>query len=152
MLLNCKKCGGNSYHKSGMMNKKQRYRCKSCGCFFTEGDARVKYNDDEHFLAITLFRKGLSLRSIAEIVGTNNVTILNWVRNVGAYVKERVISQPIEISESLDVIEIDEMWHYVKKNSEKYGFGLLTLVPKNASLQSKSVLVVTSRLKDYGRK
>ena len=152
MSLNCKKCGGNSYHKSGRMNSKQRYRCKICGCFFTEGDARVKYNDNERFLAITLFRKGLSLRSIAEIVGTNNVTILNWVRNIGTYVKEQILSQPIEISESLDVIEIDEMWHYVQKNKENYGFGLLTLVPKRASLQSKSVLVATSRLKGSGQK
>ena len=152
MPLSCKKCGSSSYHKSGTMNAKQRYRCKNCGCFFTEGDGRIKYTDNERFLALTLFCKGLSLRSIAEIVGTNNVTILNWVRNIGAYVKDRVLSQPIETSGSFDVIELDEMWHYVKKNSENYRYGLLTLVPKSESLQSKSALVVTSRLKSYGQK
>ena len=152
MSLSCKKCGGHSYHKSGKMNSKQRYRCKLCGCFFTEGDARIRYNDSERFLAITLFRKGLSLRSIAEIIGTNNVTILNWVRNIGTYVKERILSQPIETYKTLDVIEIDEMWHYVQKNNENYGFGLLTLVPKNALSQSKSVLVAINRLDDYGQK
>ena len=152
MSLNCKKCGSNSYHKSGKMNNKQRYCCKACGCFFTDGDARIKYHDNDRFLAITLFRKGLSLRSIAEIVGTNNVTVLNWVRNVGAYIKERILSQPVEASDSLDVIEIDEMWHYVQKNSANYGFGLLTLVPKDASSQSKSVLVATSPLKGCGQK
>jgi len=152
MSLNCKKCGGISYYKSGMMNKKQRYCCKSCGCFFTNGDARHKYTDEQRFLAIILFRKGLSLRSIAEIIGTNNVTILQWVRGIRRYVKERVLAQPIEESNSLDVIEIDEMWHYIQKNSENYGFGLLTLVPKNASLPSKSALVATSLLKGYGQK
>ena len=113
MPLSCKKCGGVSYHKSGMMNQKQRYRCKICGCFFTEGDGRRKYTDQQRFLAITLFRKGLSLRSIAEIIGTNNVTILQWVRGIGRYIKKQVLAQTIDDSNSLDVIEIDEMWHYV---------------------------------------
>ena len=101
-----------------MMNNKQRYRCKSCGCFFTEGDARIKYNDNDRFLAITSFRKGLSLCSIAEIIGTNNLSVLNWLRNIGMHIKDAVLSKPVEISESLDVIEIDEMWHYVQKTKK----------------------------------
>ena len=68
------------------------------------------------------------------------------------HIKDAVLSKPIEISESLDVIEIDEMWHYVQKNKENYGYGLLTLVPKSASLQSKWVLVATNHLKGYGQK
>ena len=152
MSINCKKCGGNSYHKSGMMNEKQRYCCKLCGCYFTEGDARIKYSDNDRLLALTLYRKGLSLRSVAEIIGTNNVTVLHWIRSIGSYIKEAALSQPVETSESLDIIEIDEMWHYVQKNKENYGFGLLTLVPKNASLPSKLALVETSRLKGCGQK
>ena len=152
MSIFCKRCGSLSWVKAGKMNLKQRYCCKSCGYFFTHKDRRQKYTDEQRFLAITLFRKGLSLRSIAEIIGTNNVTILQWVRSIGRYVKEHVLAQPIENTDSLDIIEIDEMWHYVKKNSENYGFGLLTLVPKNGSSPVKSALVATSRLKDCGQK
>ena len=129
------------FHLAGKMNDKQRYRCKRCNHHYTLDDRRRKYTDAQRFQALLLFRKGLSLRSIAEIIGTNNVTILQWMCSIGRYVKETILSQTIEVSESLDVIEIDEVWHYVEKNSKNYGFGLLTLVPKDGSLPAKSVLV-----------
>jgi transposase-like protein len=151
MSIICKRCGGLGAVKAGKMNLKQRYNCKSCGYFFTNKDGRQKYSDEQRLQAILLFRKGLSLRSIAEIIGTNNVTILQWIRGVGRYIKELVLSQPIDISDSLDVIEIDEMWHYIQKKSENYGFGLLILVPKNASLPLKSALVEISRSSGSGQ-
>ena len=57
--------------------------------------------------------------SIASIIGTNNVTILHWIRGIGRYIKECVLLQPIEHAASLDVIEIDELWHYVQKKERK---------------------------------
>ena len=68
-----------------------------------------------------MYRKGLSLRSIAEIIGTSNVLILHWIRNMGRFVQETVLSRPFSSSEEMDIIEIDEMWHYVQKNAKKYG-------------------------------
>lgn len=142
MSIHCKGCGSSNYHLAGKMNGKQRYRCKDCNRHYTMQDRREKYTDAQRLQALLLFRKGLSLRSIAEIIGTNNVTVLQWIRSIGRRLKESVLSQPMEEAETLDVIEIDEMWHYTKKNSENYGFGLLTLVPRNASSPAKSVLVV----------
>ena len=151
MSLYCKRCRSTNYHKSGKMNGKQRYRCKDCDFYFTEGDGRVKYSDNDRLLSITLYRKGLSFRSIADLVGTNNVTVLNWIRNIGRHIKQLVLSQPIEESDALDVIEIDEMWHYVQKNNANYGYGLLTLVPKNESLPLKQVLVAANLSRECGR-
>jgi transposase-like protein len=142
MSIICKACGGSEYHRAGKMNGKQRYRCKGCNRHFTAHDRREKYTDAQRLQAVMLFRKGLSLRSIAEIIGTNNVTILNWIRAIGKRVKEAVLSQPTESIDNLDVIEIDEMWHYTQKNSENYGFGLLILVPNDASSPVRSALVV----------
>jgi len=142
MSICCKGCGSIRYHLAGKMNGKQRYRCKDCNRHYTTQDRREKYTDAQRLQALLLFRKGLSLRSIAEIIGTNNVTVLQWIRSIGRRLKESVLSQPIETAETLDVIEIDEMWHYTQKNNANYGFGLLTLVPRNASLPAKSVLVV----------
>ena len=124
------------------MNCKQRYRCKDCGYHFTAEDGRVKYGAKDRLAALTLYRKGLSLRSIAEIIGTSNVLILYWIRNIGRFVEETVLSRPLSSSEEIDIIEIDEMWHYVQKNVKKYGYGLLTLVPNKESLPVKSALVV----------
>ena len=122
------------------MNCKQRYRCKDCG--YHSEDGRIKYGANNRFIALTLYRKGLSLRSIAEIIGTSNVLVLYWIRNIGRFMQETVLSRPFSSSEEMDIIEIDEMWHYVQKNTKKYGYGLLTLVPNKESLPVKLALVV----------
>jgi hypothetical protein len=36
----CKKCGSSEFIKSGKVNNKQRYQCKTCGCHFTILDFR----------------------------------------------------------------------------------------------------------------
>ena len=140
--ISCKRCQSEKSTKAGKMNCKQRYRCKDCGYHFTSEDGRVKYGAKDRFTALTLYRKGLSLRSIAEIIGTSNVLILYWIRNIGRFVQEAVLSRPFSASEEMDIIEIDEMWHYFQKNTKKYGYGLLTLVPNKESLPVKSALVV----------
>ena len=73
--ISCKRCQSEKSIKAGKMNCKQRYRCKDCGYHFTSEDGRVKYGANDRFVALTLYRKGLSLRSIAEIIGTSNVLI-----------------------------------------------------------------------------
>ena len=104
-------------------------------------DRREKYSAKQRLAAVTLFRKGLSLRSIAEVIGANNVIVLYWIRNIGKFIKNTVLSVAVQSSKELEVIEIDELWHYVQKNRESYGYGLLTLVPEKESLPARLVLV-----------
>ena len=126
----CSKCGENSYYKSGKANGKQRYKCKECGCHFTMKDRREKYSTKQRLAAVTLYRKGLSLRSIAEVIGANNVIVLYWIRNIGKFIKNTVLSAAVHSSKELEVIEVDELWHYVQKNRRSYGYCLLTLIPE----------------------
>ena len=137
----CLKCRARDYHKSGVMNGEQRYKCKSCGCHFTMNDRREKYSAKDRFTMITLFRKGLSLRSITDVIGANNVIVLYWIRNIGKFIKNTVLSATVESNEDWEIIEIDELWHYVQKKAKNYGYGLLTLVPEKGLSHVKSVLV-----------
>ena len=139
--ISCRKCGSKSYYKSGKANSKQRYKCKDCGCHFTMNDRREKYSAKQRFAAITLYRKGLSLRSIADVIGANNVIVLYWIRNIGKFIKSTVLSTTFSNSKDFEAIEIDELWHYVQKNVKNYGYGLLTLVPEKESLPVKLALV-----------
>ena len=139
----CSKCGENSHYKSGKANGKQRYECKECGCHFTMKDRREKYSVKQRLVAVTLFRKGLSLRSIDEVIGANNVIVLYWIRNIGKFIKNTVLSAAVQSSKELEVIERDELWHYVQKNRKSYGYGLLTLMPEKESLPARLVLVAS---------
>ena len=97
MSIHCVLCGGIDYHQAGKMNGKQRYCCKGCNHHYTLDDRRRKYTDVQRFQALLLFSKWVSLRSIAEIIGTNNLTILQWMRSIGGHVKETILSQIIEV-------------------------------------------------------
>ena len=138
--MSCKNCGSKNRIKSGKARGKQRYKCKECNYHYVEGDSREKYSEKDRITALKLYKRGLSLRAIAEILKTNNVTVLHWIRNFGKYIKSKVLSSK-GISTKNDIIEIDEMWHYCEKNKENYGFGLLILVPSKESLELKSALV-----------
>jgi transposase-like protein len=80
-MMICKRCGGNQSHKNGMMNGKQRYRCKSCGFNFTTGFRGKPIELRQQ--ALKLYLEGLGFRAIGRILGVSNVTVLNWVRAYG---------------------------------------------------------------------
>jgi len=39
--LRCKRCGAGDYARSGVVCGHQRYRCRACGCHFTDTPARA---------------------------------------------------------------------------------------------------------------
>ena len=40
-MSNCKNCHSSEVTKNGFVRSKQRYRCKTCGYNFVEGDERT---------------------------------------------------------------------------------------------------------------
>jgi hypothetical protein len=68
--------------------------------------------------------------------------VLKWFRNKASIIKQIVNNRSIEEIKEVDVVEIDEMWHYTKKNEGRYGYGLLFLVPQEEYLPLKLALVV----------
>jgi len=133
------------------MSGNQRYRCKGCGYHFTTTKQRG-ISLEKKLLALKLYKEGLGFRSIGRVIGVSNVAVLNWVRAAGELMKEQVLSYTPSDIEELEIIELDEMWHYTKKNSKNCGYGLLYLVPTNECLPLKSALVELKRSKDYGQK
>uniref|UniRef100_UPI001F22E746 hypothetical protein n=1 Tax=Candidatus Bandiella numerosa TaxID=2570586 RepID=UPI001F22E746 len=58
-------------------------------------------------------------------------------------IKDTVLDSVVQSNKDLEVVEMDELWHYVQKKRENYGYGLLTLVPEKESLPVKLALVVS---------
>ena len=59
-------------------------------------------------------------------------TIINWIKRAGL----KVLSEQTK-QEKVEVLEMDELYTYVKKKSEKQGFGLLLIGKRCALLRLK---------------
>ena len=103
--------------KNGMVRGHQRYRCKTCGCNFTNTPTRGKPAAMKA-LAILLYAMGnMSFLGIARILGVSDVAVMKWVR-AGA---ER-LPEP-DISADMVTASLDEMWHFLEKKYKNSGAG-----------------------------
>jgi transposase-like protein len=146
--MHCPKCLSSSFHKDGFVSGKQRYRCKRCDCRFTQAH-KHGYDFEKKLDALRLYKEGCGFRRIGRLLRVSNVTVLNWIKAFGEEAKDHILSQPVDVQD-MDVIILDELWHYTQKNSEKYGYGLLYLCGRGNSLPSKLVLAVPNHSKHSG--
>ena len=86
--MDCPKCSCSISVKSGKIKDRQRYKCKGCGCNYTvEIKSTAKPNSLKK-QALHLYLEGLGFRSIGRILGVSNVSVLNWIRDLGKKVQE----------------------------------------------------------------
>jgi transposase len=122
MGLRCKRCGSEERIKNGFMRGKQRYRCKACGLNFTDTPPRgmplqVKV------MAVLLYISGLSMNRTAKLLGVSTPSVMTWIER---FAKEHA-QKPAPEGRAL-VVELDEMWHYLKKRPTSSGYGRLGIV------------------------
>jgi transposase len=136
MGLCCKRCGSTEQVKNGLMRGKQRYLCKTCGLAFTDTPARGKPLAMKA-AAVLLYVSGLSMNRTAKLLGVSTPTIQAWLEQFAA-----TYAQKPEPEGRAVVIELDEMWHYLKKSPSRSGSGKLGIVLQ-ASWWTGSAAVVT---------
>ena len=122
MGLRCKRCGSEEHVKNGLMRTKQRYRCKACGLNFTDTPPRGKPLALK-VAAVLLYVSGLSMNRTAQLLGVSTPTIQAWLEQFAA-----AYAQKPEPEGRAVVIELDEMWHYLKKSQSRSGSGRLGIV------------------------
>lgn len=76
----CPSCSSENNIKSGVVNARQRYKCKDCNYFFTVDKLGKKIDDYYVNKALQLYLEGLTYREIERILGISHVSILNWVK------------------------------------------------------------------------
>src|SRR3982751_4614362 len=122
MGLRCKRCGSEQQVKNGLMRSKQRYLCKGCGLNFTDTPARGKPLALK-VAAVLLYVSGLSMNRTAKLLGVSTPTIQAWLEPFAA-----AYAQKPEPEGRAVVIELDEMWHDLKKSPSRSGSGKLGTV------------------------
>ena len=115
--LCCKRCGGADYTKNGLARGHQRYRCRGCGCNFTDTPLPGKPAAMKA-LAVLLYGMGnMSFNAIGRLLGVSNVAVLKWIR-----AEASALPEP-EVPAEVVTVEVDEMWHLVKKSLPSCGSG-----------------------------
>lgn len=79
MEMHCPKCISKEFYKSGNALNKQRYRCKACGCQFTQNHKHGKKRIIKLF-ALALYLSGLSMNRISKFFQVSATSIMNWIR------------------------------------------------------------------------
>ena len=134
MALRCKRCGSTEQVKNGFMRGKQRYRC---GLNFTDTPARglplaMKVT------AVLLYVSGLSMNRTAKLLGVSTPAVQGWIEQFAA----ADAPQPEPHGRAL-VIELDEMWHDLKKRRRNSGSGRLGIVLQASWLIGNAGIVIT---------
>jgi len=131
IIIVCKKCSSSSVVKAGKVNNNQRYKCKNCGSQFQPNRKRGKPEKTKR-LAIMLYLLGLSIRTIAKVVKTDLHAVYRWIRKFA----EDNYEKPVPESKAI-IVELDEMWHYIKSKKTNSGYGrLIAVIPVNLSTGS----------------
>src|SRR4029079_12201152 len=113
MGLRCERCGAEEHVKNGFMKGLQRYRCKACGLNFTDTPPRgmplrVKVT------TVLLYLSGLSMNRTAKLLGVSTPSVMTWIEQFA-----KAYAQKPEPEGRAVVVELDEMWRFLKKKANK---------------------------------
>ena len=108
---------GNGLRQERNCAKAATLSVQACSCNFTKTKPRGKPAAMKA-LALILYAMGnMSFCSIGRFLGVSDVAVLRWVRG-----EARRLPEPAMPAETV-VINLDEMYHFMKKRHARYGFG-----------------------------
>lgn len=138
MKITCKFCKKENFKKDGFVRKMQRYHCNICDRNFVLGDRRGvgKYSKEIKNLVIKMYLNNCGFRRISAIVNIPLATVFSWVKQAGKIVDEIVKDRAYQ-KEKIEILEMDELYTYIKKNKTRCEYGLLLIGTDSKMLHLK---------------
>jgi transposase len=124
----CPKCTHPHVVKAGKARGQQRWLCRGCGYQFTRTTPRGRPVWQKS-LAVFLYCHGVSMNALGKMFGVRASSVLQWIRH---FATEHA-AKPEPVGKAI-VLEVDEMWHFLKKNVTNSGSGRLWIVIQATSL------------------
>ena len=116
----CPKCESNEATKSGIINERQRFRCKRCGYHYTVAKVGREVNPYYVVKALQLYIEGVSYREIERLLGVSHVSVMNWVRKYGVKVPRQLDYHP-----TYKILNQQELTAYFQKPENLKGAGMM---------------------------
>jgi len=113
--MRCRQCGGMDLIKRGSKRGYQRYMCRGCGRYGT--DRAPKFSAETKAMAIEMYMNSMGIRAIGRVLKASPAAVLTWIRKEHAALHlQQARKSPVE-RHAPDIIEMDEIYTYVQKNS-----------------------------------
>src|SRR5918994_6660296 len=111
----CPYCQSQHLIKNGSAYGVPKWKCKDCSrqTSFKPPRGEPLWKKET---AVLLYTLGLSMNAIAKQLGVSTPSILNWIRAHAATHAPRPQPEP---GENVVVMELDELWHFLKKKENK---------------------------------
>ena len=137
--MKCPKCSSERTVGNGSSRGIKRRLCRNCGKSFAT--RKPKHSKEKKQKAIEMYLNNVGIRKIGVLLKVGPTSVLEWIRNSAALVQEQ-LDNMLEKAKGgrikTDIIEMDEIYTYVKKNKTGYRYGLLILENKLAFLRLSS--------------
>lgn len=119
--IKCPKCAAHKVIKSGIVQDRQRHKCKSCSYFFTVDKLGKRIDNYYVTKSIQLYYEGLSYRDIERLLGVSHVSVMNWVKQYGV-VRPDILKRSPEVQ----LLTHEELLKYMetKDNLKDMGYVL----------------------------
>ena len=131
-MMKCKHCESEKTRKNGVSKGYQRYKCNACNRTFS--GTPIKHSKDKKRMAVWMSLNGVGIRKTALLLGTSHVNVINWLKKAHETMVKSLESSRADYSEEIDIIEMDEIYAFIKKNSTAR-YGLLILDGKSVLLR-----------------
>jgi transposase-like protein len=126
----CSHCFEINYRKNGFVWSHQRYYCKSCKRNFTMKPRRI--SKGIKFFATFLSLNNVGVRKTAKFLNISPPTVLRCIKSAHKDLKDNIVQFS---GEECDIIELDEIYTYIKKNEIESQYGLLILENRSVLLR-----------------
>ncbi len=143
-MIICKRCGSESVVKNGFARGSQRYRCKGCSLNFVEGDQRRKPQTAvKKALCVIMYSLGkASFSMLGKILGHSPSIIYRWI-------VEAIDKTPEPpVSEEIQEMEFDEMWHFIGSKKTSFGSSKPLIVGHGELLPGLQGIVILQHSED----
>lgn len=116
-IHSCPSCGSQDIVKNGTDYKGfQKYHCHQCGGYGTL-QAKARYSPKAKEQVLKTYQERASMRGIRRIFGVVPKTLLRWIKE--ALQQLPALEQTLALAHLDDVLELDELWSYVFKKTNK---------------------------------
>src|SRR3954447_8953256 len=143
MGLRCERCGAGEHVKNGSTKGLQRYHCRARRLNLTDAPPRGM-PPRAKVTAVLLYLSGLSMNRTAKLLGVSTPSVQAWIERFA-----EVHAQKPEPEGRAVVVELNEMWHFLKKSPTNSGCGRLGIVLRDGFSTGSWAVVTRPRASGY---